>query len=104
MRVSIGLTKGGLKTYHQKVCILVQADGRYTLIENRPRVLPRLAHSVSNHGLCLTTIELGLGWLTRKNNANLCREIHGMFPVAAIDNRKLGMLEDTVVCYMLLVP
>ena len=91
-------------TYQQNIGVLVQTDGRYTLIEDGPRVLPRLAYSVLNHSLCLATIKLGFGWLARNNDADLCREVHGVFSVAAVDDGQLGVLEDTIVCYITLVP
>jgi len=93
-----------METYQQNIGVLVQTDGRYTLVEDGFCVLPRLTYSVLNHSLCLATIKLSFGWLARDDDADLCREVHGVFSVTAVDDGELGVLEDTIVCYMSLVP
>jgi hypothetical protein len=91
-----------LAAYQKYVRIPIEPNGRYALIKNRLCVVPWLTNSVSYHLLCLEGIKLGLRWLTRDDDANLCRKVHRILPVATIDYRKFRVLEDTVVCCMML--
>ncbi len=92
--------KGRTETYQKHIGVLIETNNLYTLPYNRGRVLPRLSDSVANHLLRLGAVELRLGRLTRKDNADFCWKIHRIFAVAAIDQRKLGMLQDSTVRYV----
>lgn len=89
-----------LETYHEFIGSLIETDCLDTLVDNRARIFPRLPNSVTNHLCCLTTVELQLGTLSRKNNADFCGQIYRILLIAAVNHWKVGMFKDQVVFFI----
>jgi hypothetical protein len=87
-----------LETYQEHIGIRIKTDSPYALPNNRGSVLPWLSNSVANHLLCLATVQLRLRRLTWNDNANLCRKIHRVLTVAAVNHWKFRLFQDYVVC------
>jgi hypothetical protein len=86
------------ETYQKYIGVLIEANSLYALPNNRGRILPWLSNSVANHLLRLGAVKLRLGGLAREDNADFCWEIHWILTVAAVDQRKFGTLQDSIVC------
>ena len=97
-QISMSCLEGRLETYQKHIGFLIKTNSLYTIPDNRGRILPWLSDSVANHLLRLGAVELGFGGLSRDDNADFCWQIHRVLPVAAVDQRKLRMLQDSVIC------
>ncbi len=88
------------ETYQKNVRPLIETNSRDTFLNDRGRIVPWLANCMANHLLSLITIQLGLGSLTRNDHADFCWKIHWILAISAVDDRKVRLLQDAIVCYV----